>query len=265
MEEWVGEQWHRFITRAASGRTSRAPVRLEDMQRSIGLLFRAAGGEQSTRIAPAGHSRVGGVRSLLQRMAGGGTHAVLGQWQNDVLALPPEIGVFDDAARNRQLYLWLAALGAHLQPSGDWLGDHIAATEAALHTYPGLRPQYAALRAAQLAQRPDLARLRGAAANAERAVQQALHGQATPGLRVQHTDVAPLWLWLTLPKAGTAQAAKALGDPDKEGQDSPGQQAKTKDARRRAAQSVEGDVLSHRGHPLLDRVHPRQPRRRRRR
>lgn len=241
MEEWVGEQWHRFITRAASGRSARAPVRLEDMQRSIGLLFRAGGGEHSTRIAPAGHSRVGGVRNLLQRMAGSGTHARLGQWQNDVLALPPEIGVFDDAARNRQLYLWLAALGAHLQPSGDWLGDHIAATEAALRTFPGLRPAYEALRAAQLAERPDPARLRGNAAQAERALQLALRGQHTPGLNLSHHDIAPLWLWLTLPKAGAAQATKALGAPDKEGQDSPGQQAKTKDARRRAAQSVEGE------------------------
>ena len=65
MEEWVGRQWHRFITRAADGRASQAPVRLEEMQRTIGLMFRAGGGGQGVRIAPAGTSRVGGARSLL--------------------------------------------------------------------------------------------------------------------------------------------------------------------------------------------------------
>ena len=44
MEEWVGRQWHRFITRAADGRASHAPVRLEEMQRTIGLMSRAGGG-----------------------------------------------------------------------------------------------------------------------------------------------------------------------------------------------------------------------------
>ena len=147
MEEWVGRQWHRFITRAADGRASHAPVRLEEMQRTIGLMFRAGGGGQGVRIAPAGTSRVGGARSLLQRIAGGGTHAVLGQWQADVLALPPEIGVFDEARHNRDLYLWLAALAAHLDPAQGWLAGHVAAAEAALAAFPGLRPRYARLRA----------------------------------------------------------------------------------------------------------------------
>ena len=44
MEEWVGRQWHRFITRAADGPAQAEPVSLESMQRSIGLMFRAGGG-----------------------------------------------------------------------------------------------------------------------------------------------------------------------------------------------------------------------------
>ena len=73
------------------------------------------------------------------------------------------------------------------------------ATQAALHTFPGLRPSYAALCAEQLAQRPALERLSARAAAAERAVQAALRGETGPGLNVQPSDVAPLWLWLTLP------------------------------------------------------------------
>ena len=214
MEEWVGRQWHRFITRAADGPAQAEPVSLESMQRSIGLMFRAGGGAQSARIAPAGTTRVGGQRTLLQRMAGSGTHAVLGQWHSDVLALPPHIAVFAQAERNRQLYLWLAALAAHLQASHDWLGEHLRATQAALHTFPGLRPSYAALCAEQLAQRPALERLSARAAAAERAVQAALRGETGPGLNVQPSDVAPLWLWLTLPApivvSATAAPSKAI-------------------------------------------------------
>ena len=238
MEEWVGRQWHRFITRAADGRASHAPVRLEEMQRTIGLMFRAGGGGQGVRIAPAGTSRVGGARSLLQRIAGGGTHAVLGQWQADVLALPPEIGVFDEARHNRDLYLWLAALAAHLDPAQGWLAGHVAATEAALAAFPGLRPRYARLRAHQLAQRPDPARLRGRAATAEHAVQQALHGHATPGLDLRHGDVAPLWLWLTLPSTNTASATPTQKKQGQGAEEGAVQPPAVSDPRRRAAQSV---------------------------
>ena len=239
MEEWVGRQWHRFITRAADGPAQAEPVSLESMQRSIGLMFRAGGGAQSARIAPAGTTRVGGQRTLLQRMAGSGTHAVLGQWHSDVLALPPHIAVFAQAERNRQLYLWLAALAAHLQASHDWLGEHLRATQAALHTFPGLRPSYAALCAEQLAQRPALERLSARAAAAERAVQAALRGETGPGLNVQPSDVAPLWLWLTLPApivvsatAASSKAGKEAAEQDK------AQPLAAQDPRRRAAQSI---------------------------
>ncbi len=242
MEEWVGRQWHRFITRAADGRASQATVRLEDMQRAIGLLFRAGGGGAGVRIAPAGTSRVGGARSLLQRLAGSGTHAVLGRWQSDVLALPPEIGVFDDPALNRALYLWLAALAAHLEPGGDWITSHVTATQAALAAFPGLRTRYGQLRDAQLAQRPDPARLRGHAAEAERAVQHALRGEpgtGAPGTRstITHADVAPLWLWLTLPH-GAAAAAPARAGAAQEETATAQQPSSTSDSRRRAAQAV---------------------------
>ena len=57
MEEWVRRQWHRFITSVAEQRAPHAAVHLADMQRTIGLLFRAGGGDSGTRIAQAGRSR----------------------------------------------------------------------------------------------------------------------------------------------------------------------------------------------------------------
>ena len=138
LEEWVGSAWHRFITRAADGRDNPGAVRLEAVQRSIGLMFRAGGGAQAVRLAPANTTRVHNQRSLLQRIAGSATHAYLGQWQPDVLSLPPAISVFSDAQQNRALYLWLAALAAQTQASSDWLTSQMQATQAALQTFPGL-------------------------------------------------------------------------------------------------------------------------------
>ena len=43
MEEWVGAQWHRWITRMAEQGHPEAAVSLDEMRRPLALLFRAAG------------------------------------------------------------------------------------------------------------------------------------------------------------------------------------------------------------------------------
>ena len=63
---------------------------------------------------------------------------------------------------------WLAAQGACIEATGDWLGDNVRASAQVLHTFPGLAARHQDLLAAQLALRPDPARLKGAAAEAER-------------------------------------------------------------------------------------------------
>jgi nitric oxide reductase NorD protein len=235
MEEWVGQQWHRFIHRAASRQHAHAVVHLPDVQRAIGMLFRAAGGAHGVRLAPATDSRSGGPRDWLQRIAGSGTHAATGRLETEALSLPPTVAVFDDVALNRALYLWLAAQGACIEASGDWLGDNLRASARVLQTFPGLAARHQDLLAAQLALRPDPARLKGAAAEAERAVQQALRGvapAAPSGLQPQ--DVAPVWLWLD---AGGEPAA-AVPRPDGEQATGDARQPAVQDARRRRAQTV---------------------------
>ena len=59
MEEWVGERWHRFITRAADASHPRAAVALDEVARAVEMLFRAAGGDRLVRdstIVPRGWS-----------------------------------------------------------------------------------------------------------------------------------------------------------------------------------------------------------------
>ena len=235
MEEWVGKQWDRFIRRAASRQHEAAAVALPEVQRAITLMFRAAGGAPAVRVAPASERRVGGARDWLQRVAGTGTHAATGRLEPEALSLPPCIAVHADPALNRALYLWLAALAAHIEPSGDWIADNQRATQRALASFPGLVGRHALLLAAERALRPDPARLRGRAAEAERSVQQALAGQGTASPGVQPDEVAPVWLWLDTASALAAAPVPREHDPEAVGTERP---PATRDARRRRAQTV---------------------------
>ncbi|MCA0327853.1 MAG: VWA domain-containing protein [Proteobacteria bacterium] len=230
MEEWVGQRWHRFITRAADTNFPHAAVPLEQVTRAVELLFRAGGGDALVRVVPASAGRVGGPRSWLQRIAGQGERVAQSTLDAETLALPPVLAVFDEASLNRELYLWLAALSAcHVpEPAGDWVGANLRATVRALQRFPGLRGRYRRLVRAELAQRPTPERLKPPAAAAETAVRQALIDTLAPGFclggaaserpGVGHDAVAPVWLWLQQlpPQADGAGAAAtpATGEPN---------------------------------------------------
>ncbi|MBK6612856.1 hypothetical protein [Ottowia sp.] len=191
MKRGIGELWHRRITRTA-GANPHAAVRLEDVSRAVQMMFRAGGGDARVRVVPATPQRIGGPR------------ASLGALDGETLALPPVLAVFDQPVLNRDLYLWLAALGAcHDGESADWIGANLRATRRALARFPGLRARYRRLAEAHLAQRPEPRRLKPAAAAAEHAIRQALRatldgedGDARPGPGLQPDAAAPVWLWL---------------------------------------------------------------------
>ncbi len=252
MEEWVGERWHRLITRAADASHADAAVTLEQVTRSVQLLFRAGGGDALVRVVPATARRIGGPRGWLQRLAGSGVRGKVSALDADTLALPPVLAAFDDRALNRDLYLWLAALGAcHVNTLAGWIADNLAATERALQTFPGLRSRYARLLATHLAQRPALDRLRGPARAAEQAVQAALRGHASdaePARSLQPTDAAHVWLWLQAHEAsapGEAVTPEMLAAPPVDRPRDPNAPTQ-EDAKRRRAERTE-DTTSKNG------------------
>ena len=158
----------------------------------------------------------------------------------ELLALPPRVAVFADRAANRDLYLWLAALAAHFDPSLPWLAANLEATQHALQTFPGLRHRHAALVRAHLAQRPDWRKLGGEAARAERLVQCALAGewppgQDGPGNAVGSEQVRPVCLWMEAADAGR-QARAGAAVP--KAADKPRSRPSATDTRRRRAQAI---------------------------
>ena len=206
MEEMVGRWWHEALTRLTQPANVGATVRLPDVQKSIGLLFRSAGGAGSLRIAEAGVQRTGGPRPWLYRIAGSGERAALTVLEPDVLALPPVIAAFADPRLNRDLYLWLALLSAHYQHHGHWIADNRNATKRTLTAFPGFQTRYRQLCDAHRAQRPDPAGMKGRAALAEYAVQSVLAGNSDVCDDFTSVDVAPVWLWV---HAGQALAPAA--------------------------------------------------------
>lgn len=216
MEEWIGEHWHRFITRAAQRHEhTGAAVTLDEVQRSATLLFRAAGGPAGVRLVPAAASRLGGPRDWLQRLAGSGLRGERSLLDADTLALPPRIAVHDSATLNRDLYLWLAALAAAYRPGRGWLADNLRASRLALQRCPGLQARWQGLLQAELALRPAATRLRGPAALAEQALRAALQDGCLPAHSPSPAEVAPVWMWIealsdtaAMPAASAAPGAE---------------------------------------------------------
>jgi nitric oxide reductase NorD protein len=233
MEELVGRWWHQAITKVTRLDHPAAAVHLHDMQKAIGIFFRAAGGAAALRFTPASQLPVGGQRHWLQKLAGSGQRADTAQLEPDVLALPATLAVFDDAQLNRDLYLWLAMLSACFEPSGDWIGDNLRATQAALAQFPGFAARYQALLQAHLAQRLNFQQLGRDNGLAESAVQAALRFQVLGEVSYQSQDVAAVWLWLS------ASASPATDrPPGQKGAEAKKQAAALKDKQRRRTQTT---------------------------
>lgn len=239
MEEWVGQWWHRAISRAADRSYPDAVVTLGELRRTIVLLFRAAGGDPALRVADATLQRHGGSRGWLERLAGSGQRAATATLDAQVLALPERIAVFPATALNRDLYLWLAAAAAVFEPRGDWVADNLRAGLRVVERFPGLAACRARLIEATLRQRPGLQRLHGRARAAEAAVQVALlalrDGQLLEGdATVLPAEVAPVWPWLWATAPGAPEPGTARQPAEREA----GAASAPRDARRRRAQRV---------------------------
>ena len=222
MEEQVGALWHRLVTRLAETRYPQAAVGLPEVERQVGVLFRALGGDGGLQISSAEAGEHGARRNWLQRLAGSNRKVALAWRDERFLRLPPQIDWLPTRALNRDLYLWLAALAAaSAEAGGDWFRDNQAWVSLALRRYPGLEERYRRLVEAHLGTRPVPQGLPADEAAAERAIRQALDApgsvQRLPDARRAPQPV-PLWLHPDPPlAAGQADRARDAGDDEAAG------------------------------------------------
>ncbi|EBA16880.1 NorD Nitric oxide reductase activation protein [Roseobacter sp. SK209-2-6] len=144
-EETVGNLWHDMASRMGAESThAEASVTLEEMRASITLLFKGLGGAGGIEIleAPAAASRH--RLNHLRRIGTPQEMEHVADFDGERLRLPPQIQVFSSRALNRQAYLWLAAMAAHIQmpvSQADGFAQDLAAISANLDA---LREVYAA-------------------------------------------------------------------------------------------------------------------------
>lgn len=258
MEEWVGQWWHRIVTRLADRQYPGAAVQLEDMKAQLSVIFRAMGGLPQWRLASAAERRHGGSRTLMQKIAGGGQRFATPVLDAETLALPPVLALFDKPELNRDLYLWLAGQGAmrlqwlavgELAERG-WVAGNLQATQSLLTHYPGWQSRYRRLLEAHLLQRPDVNRLKGKQSQSEHAVQQALRqslaGSWVPGPEVADIcsdEVQPVALWVDVSTAQAPMPAQARQEQDREGGSE--QTPKPTDGTRRRAKQTDATQDKH--------------------
>jgi nitric oxide reductase NorD protein len=241
VEEFVGQLWHRLITRAARRSYPEAVVTLETVGHGAGILFRALGGDGGLRIEAGDATASGARRSWLARIAGTRRTVELAWRDDQALRLPARIDCFPDRALNRDLYLWLAALAARPEPAGDWFAGSQQRTRAVLEAYPGLRARYRRLVDAHLAGRSAPARLPPDEAAQEHAIRSALREPGSvPVLPACRRPPQPVLLWLH-PAAPVVSATAADADSAAAARDTP-VRALQEQRRRRAERVAQPDT-----------------------
>ena len=70
MEEWVGFKWHEYITRQAMGEFPEHAVHLKEEARTLGVLFRALGGDPALSLVTAEPRHFRTRRRFMQKLAG---------------------------------------------------------------------------------------------------------------------------------------------------------------------------------------------------
>ena len=198
MEEWVGGIWHKYITRKASPEFESARVSFDEISQSVGMVFRALGGDAIKRVEAASGREYLTRKSFLQKISGD-TQLISLAWQDeDSLRLPESLAIFDDKSLNYDLYIWLAVLASHHQNTfRHWAKDNQTLVVQVLEKFPALRNRYQKLAKAFIRTRPDITKLPKDEQQMEQAIVQAI---LTPG-SVNHFPVvnyAPkaVYLWL---------------------------------------------------------------------
>ncbi|SGZ10355.1 von Willebrand factor type A domain protein [Moritella viscosa] len=246
MEEWVGEVWHKLITKRANTEYPDASVSLNSVSSQLAPYFRALGGEHHKVIEATSSLKINFKRSLIQRIAGTHQRTHL-CWHDDrSIRLPANMAIFPTKALNQQAYFWLAALSAQLPKINHWFVDNQQATLTLINKRPGLKRLYFTLVNAFIQTRPSIDEFEGKQLAQEQAVRNAL---LAPGsvdeLPYAEKDPYPIFLWL-YPMPLSSVTSVASDDDNLEENTTPNQAKKIKGVSKqghRADDSKETDGL----------------------
>lgn len=198
MEEYVGELWHKLVTKVAGKNYAEASVKLDEISKSAAIFFRALGGDPGLNISATPPTRHGARRSIMQRLAGSDERIELSWRDGETLRLPEQISLFPERTLNRDLYFWLVALSAaKVDETLPWIVRNQMATLHTLMRFPGLLSRYERLVTGILSLRIDPAKLPADEAAQEHAIRQALQAPGSIArLPSAKKPFQPVQLWM---------------------------------------------------------------------
>jgi nitric oxide reductase NorD protein len=222
LEELVGSTWHRFITKHADTSHPDAIVHLDEIRHTIGIFFRALGGEGGLRVENATESKLHTRRTILQRIAGMGDKTQYAWRDEETLRLPDSIALFPTRQLNTDLYLWLTALSVvdsveiPAKNRTNWITQNQYRTHKTLEIWPGLNSRYQDLLEAHLKQRPNPDSLPKDEAKQEQIIRDALKSSTQiQSLEYARRPPQPVTLWLhPAPPSEEFRNQKPVQDPD---------------------------------------------------
>lgn len=229
-EETVGSAWHGAVRRFdAEPVHEEAAVGFEAMRATIGVIFRAAGGPAEVEIvatAPrVSHHRL----SFWRRLGHDVDHVTEAAFDGTRLAVPARIALFPAAALNRDAYLWLAAVAAHVTVPARLPRDPLArdrtrlrllaeAEWRALNALPGLAGRRERLGEALLALRrppplpPAEATIEAELRELLRGLPRGAGGAAEPAAADDYQPFRPVVFWPRIEVAMTSIAGADDGE-----------------------------------------------------
>lgn len=251
IEEHVGILWHRFISQTSHKRYPEQAIYLDDIRRSVAVMFRALGADGALKIETSPVTGYNMTKSLLERIAGSRKQVELAWRNSESLNLPACIDVFPDKKLNYDLYLWLAALASgdieiknqENRHPANWIGYNQLLTSTIIKRFPGLKQRYQRLVDAQMVLRPKLNKLSKTEAKLEQAIQNALNNpfdKQTITYLLNHKQKLPqpVYLWLH-PTPPNIQHADSKILPDEiEPENSGGETIEPEEKRRYQAEQV---------------------------
>lgn len=218
MEEYVGELWHKLVTRVADKQHEEASVNLNDISKVAAIFFRALGGDPGLNLSAAPPTRHGARRSWKERLASSGERIELSWRDGETLRLPEKISIFPERELNRDLYLWLVALSAaNVDNNLPWIVHNQVATQATLTRFPGLATKYYRLVNTLLPMRASPESQPVAEAAQESAIRQAL---LQPGCVLslppskKPFQPVPLWIHPSPPESKGIKVSASDGAPE---------------------------------------------------
>ncbi|WP_444995246.1 nitric oxide reductase activation protein NorD [Aliikangiella sp. IMCC44359] len=197
MEEFVGQYWHKYITKVSSIDFPDARVCLDDIRHQIAIQFRAFGGHLALEVKDAVSKNWQGKRRFLSKLASAEQKITLASISDTSLHLPSSIAAFPYKEQNLQTYLWLTALLANcpLNNQTNWLTYQFDTISNVINQYPGLKKTYQQLAHAHLEQRKKLTTIKNKQAeDSLRSVLKNIDQRLPINFNMKTVYPVPIWL-----------------------------------------------------------------------